>query len=52
MKTKIKTFPNYLRVSPEGVIYIDMDEWKKSPEREREIKHTEQLVAYLKDKKQ
>jgi hypothetical protein len=40
--------PNYLRVSPQGVIYIDIDNWKKSSEREREIEHTEQLRRYLK----
>jgi len=48
MKTKTEKYPDYLQVSPQGVIYIDIDEWKKSPQREREIEHTEQLRRYLK----
>jgi hypothetical protein len=50
MKTKTEKYPDYLQASPEGVIYVDVDEWKKSPQRKREIEHTEQLVEYLKSK--
>jgi len=48
MKTKRNKYPEYVKVSREGDIYIDIDEWKKSSEREREIEHTEQLRRYLK----
>jgi len=49
MKTKTEKYPDYLQVSPQGVIYIDMDKWKQSPQREREIERTEQLRRYLKN---
>jgi hypothetical protein len=39
--------PKYLKVS-KGNLYVDVDKWKKSPQREREIEHTEQLRRYLK----
>jgi lipopolysaccharide biosynthesis glycosyltransferase len=41
--------PNYLRVSPQGVIYIDIDKWKHSPVREHAIEQTEQSRRYLKN---
>ena len=38
--------PKYLEVS-KGNLYVDIDEWKKSPQRKREIEHTEQLRRRL-----
>ena len=49
MKTKRNKYPDYLRVSFAGTIYVDIDEWKKSSQRECAIEHTEQLRRYLKN---
>ncbi len=49
MKTKRNKYPDYVQVSHDGDIYVDVDKWIQSPEREREIEYTEQLRRYLKN---
>jgi len=40
--------PNYIQISQEGSIYVDWQEFQKSPQHKRELKKTQELVRYLK----
>ena len=47
----VRKIPKYIRVSKQGGIYVDWEEFKKSPQHKRELEKTQELVRYLKNER-